>query len=88
MAIRSPRASSTSLNQWVGCVFIGLGVCASTSIYECCVRLLDENRVGSFATIFAVLGLFRTLTMTLLVLLFLVLVRWPLIKQIEYLGFA
>jgi hypothetical protein len=86
--IRSLRASSTSLKHWVGCVFIGWGICTSTSLYEFCVRLLDENRVGSFAILFAVLGFSSTLTMTLLVVLFVSLVRWHLIQRIENLGSA
>jgi hypothetical protein len=81
--IRSLRASSTSLKHWVACVFIGWGICASTSIYEFCVKLLDEKQIGSFAIFFAVLGFSSTLTMTLLVVLFAVLVRWHLIQRIE-----
>jgi hypothetical protein len=84
--IRSLRASSTSLKHWVTCVFIGWGICASTNVYEFCVKLLDERQIGSFAILLAVLGFSSNLTMTLLVVLFAVLVRWHLLQRIEYLG--
>ena len=38
--------------------------CTSTSRYELCVKMLDENRVASIAIQFAVLGFSSTLTMT------------------------
>jgi hypothetical protein len=47
--IRSLRASSTSLKHWVARVFIGWGICASTSVYEFCVKLLDEKQIETFA---------------------------------------
>lgn len=84
--IRSLRVASARLERWVSLVFIGFGICASTGVYELCVRLLDEKQFGSFAILFAVLGFSSTLTLTLLVVLFLVLVRWHLIQRIEKLG--
>ena len=86
--IRSLRASSTSLKHWAAFVFLGWGICTCTSVHEFCVRLLDENRVGSFVILLAVLGFASTLTMTLLVVLFMLLVRWHLIQRIENLGSA
>ena len=82
---RSLRHQSVSLKNWIGCAFIAWGISVSTSFYQLSVRLLDEKRFGSFGLLFGFLGFSRTLTMTLLVVLFMFLVRWHITARADHL---
>ena len=61
------------------------GVFASVSIYDFCSGLLMEKRMAREMFLFAIHDFSTTLTLTLLVVQFSFLVRWHLLKRIEYL---
>jgi len=58
----------------------------STSLYGFVVRLLDEKTPGSFQVLIGLLGFSTALTQTLLVLFFIFLVRWHMIRRAEALS--
>jgi hypothetical protein len=61
-----------------------LGNFASVSLSDVCNRLLDsKSSIGSFVILFVIQHFSTTLTMALLVVLFLHLVRWHMLKRIE-----
>ena len=79
------ETSSSSLKQWIGSTFLGWGIVASISLTEVCSRLLDDKRIGSSVILFVIQDFSTALTMALLVVLFLFLVRWHMLKRIEHL---
>ena len=79
------ETSSSSLKQWMGSAFLGWGIFASISLTDVCSRLLDDKRIGSFVILFVIQDFSTALTMALLVVLFLFLVRWHMLKRIEHL---
>jgi hypothetical protein len=81
--LQSLEISSTSLSQWIGSTFLVWGIFSSVSLYDVCDRLFDSKRIGSFVILFVIQDFSKTLTMALLVVLFLRLVRWHMLKRIE-----
>jgi len=82
--LQSLETSSTSLRQWIGSTFLAWGIFASVSLYDVCNGLLDsKSSIGSFVILFVIQDFSTTLTITLLVVLFLYLVRWHMLKRIE-----
>jgi hypothetical protein len=81
--LQSLEISSTSLRQWIGLTLLAWGIFASVSLYHGCNRLLDSKSTGSFMILFVIQDFSTTLTMALLVVLFLYLVRWHMLKRIE-----
>jgi len=81
--LQSLQASSTSLKQWIGCTFLGWGILFSISLHKVCDRLLDDESMGRFAILFAIQDFATTLTMALLVAVFLFLVRWHMLDRME-----
>ena len=79
------ETSSSSLKQWIGSTFLGWGIVASISLTDVCSRLLDDKRIGSSVILFVIQDFSTVLTMALLVVLFLFLVRWHMLKRIEHL---
>jgi hypothetical protein len=79
------ETSSSSLKQWIGSTFLGWGIVASISLTDVCSRLLDDKRIGSSVILFVIQDFSTALTMALLVVLFLFLVRWHMLKRIEHL---
>ena len=79
------ETSSSSLKQWIGSTFLGWGIFASITLTDVCSRLLDDKRIGSALILFIIQDFSTTLTMALLVVLFLFLVRWHMLKRIEHL---
>lgn len=79
------QASAVSLKQWISCVFLGWGIVASIRLSDVCDRLLDFKRAGSFVVVFVIREFSSLLTMTLLVVLFVFLVRWHIVNRIEHL---
>jgi hypothetical protein len=75
--------SSASLKQWIGASFIGWGIFASASVYDVCNRLFDSKQIGSFVILFVIQDFSTSLMMELLVVLFLFLLRWHMLKRIE-----
>src|SRR5258708_11899720 len=61
------RSSSRSLKQWIGCVFLSYGILFSTSLYDVCNNLLDEDRVSSAAVLFVIRDYASRLSMALVV---------------------
>jgi hypothetical protein len=81
--LQSLETSSISLRQWIGSTFLAWGICASVSLYDVCNRLLEsKGSIGSFVILF-IQDFSTTLTMALLVVLFLYLVRWHMLERIE-----
>ena len=83
---KSLRRQSVSLKNWIGCILLTWGLSTSTSLYEFVVRLLDEKTPGSFSVLIGLLGFSTALTQTLLVLFFIFLVRWHMIRRAEILS--
>jgi len=79
------QASSASLKQWISFTFLGWGIFASMSLYDVCDRLLDEKRIGSFVILFVIEDFSSAFSMALLVVLFLFLARWHMLRRIEHL---
>jgi hypothetical protein len=77
------RSSSRSLKQWIGCVFLSYGILFSTSLYDVCNNLLDEDRVGNAAVVLVIRDYASGLSMALVVVTFAFLARWHLLKRIE-----
>jgi hypothetical protein len=79
------QATAVSLGQWIGFTLLGSGIFASVSFVDVCHRLLDEQVLG-LATLVIVLGDYSfALSMVLFAVLFLYLVRWHVLRRIEYL---
>ena len=75
-----------SLKQWMAVTLVVGGIFTSLSVYDVCSRLLLQKTYGGTLLI-AILGDFSTaLTLCLVVVLFILLVRWYLIKRIEQLN--
>jgi hypothetical protein len=81
--LRLLQASSTSLKQWIGLTFLTLGIFVSVSLHDFCNGLLAEKRTGHDVILFAIQDFSTTLTMALLVVLFLFLARWHMLERIE-----
>jgi hypothetical protein len=75
-------AASISLKHWIGCIFLVWGIYASIHFYDACAGLLLKKTVGGSAIFFVVQDFAGALNMTLLVALYLFLVRWYLVKRI------
>lgn len=83
---RSLRRQSVSLKNWIGCILLTWGLSISTSLYEFVVRLLNEKTPGSFPFLIGLLSFSTALSQTLLVALFIFLVRWHMIRRAETLS--
>jgi hypothetical protein len=83
--LRLLQASGTSLKQWIGFTFFAWGVLASVSLHDFCEGLLGEKRTARAVLLLAIQDFSATLTMALLVVLFLFLVRWHVLERIEHL---
>lgn len=81
--LRLLHASSTSLRQWIGATFLGWGIFASVSLHDFCNGLLAEKSTGHGVISFAIQEFSTTLTIALLVVLFLFLARWHMLERIE-----
>ena len=79
------RSSSTSLKQWIGCVFLSYGILFSTRLYNVSKDVLNDNRAGG-AALFVIEDYAVGLSMALLVVSFAFLARWHLLRRIERLG--
>jgi hypothetical protein len=80
------RASSSSLKQWIVCVLLSYGILISTSLYDVCKAVLNDNRMGGAALLFVVQDYAGGLSMALSVVLFVFLARWHLLWRIERLA--
>jgi hypothetical protein len=76
--------SSSGLKQWITCAFLGWEFFASVDLYDSCNRSLGDKAVERLVILFAIEGFSVGLSMALLVVLFLVLIRWHILKRIEY----
>ena len=81
--LRLLETSSSSLGQWSRLTLLVGGIFASVSLYDACNGLLNSKVIGSWALLFVFQDFSTTLTMALIVMLFLHLVRWHLLKRIE-----
>jgi hypothetical protein len=77
------ETSSGSLKQWIGSTFLAWGICASINLTDVCSRLFNNPKIRIFEILFIILDFSTALTMALLVVLFLFLVRWHMLKRIE-----
>ena len=85
-SLRSLQTTSHALTQWMGCVVLTFGIFFSTSLYDLCDRLMGDKQIGGLSVLFIVQDYATAANMTLLVLLFIFLVRWHLRKRIDQLG--
>ena len=83
---KSLHRQSISLKNWIGCILLTWGLSTSTSLYEFVVRLLGEKTPGIFPFLIGLLGFSTALTQTLLVVFFIFLVRWHMIRRTETLS--
>jgi hypothetical protein len=79
------QSTVASLKQWMSFNYLGWGIFASTSVYNLCNRLLDDKRVGSLVVVMIIREFSTTLTMALLVALFIFLTKWHISRRIEHL---
>ena len=79
------ETSSRRLTQWMVSTFLAWGLFASISLTHVCNQLLNDKRMGQFVILFVIQDLSTTLTMALVTVLFSFLVRWHMLKRIEYL---
>ena len=77
------RSSIKSFRYWRGLTYQVWGTFASLSLYELCDRLLDQRRVGDLLVVFLIREFSTTLTLVLLVALFLYFAQWHLYKLVE-----
>lgn len=77
------KTSTSSLTQWINLTFLCWGIFAAESLYKVCDRLLDENRIGKLVVLFIIEDFSAAFTMTLLVVLFVFVARWHVLKRIE-----
>jgi hypothetical protein len=82
------EASSISLGRWIETTFLVWGIFASVSLYDVCDRLLLSKTIGNSVILFVIQDFSTTFTMALLIVLFLYLVRWHMLKRIERLHHA
>jgi hypothetical protein len=83
---KSLRRQSVSLKNWIGCVLLAWALSTSTSLNEFAVRVLDVKTLGSSPFLIVLLSFSTALTQTLLVVLFIFLVRWHMIRRAEILS--
>lgn len=86
--IQRLEVTSASLRQWVTCSFLAWGIFTSVGLYDFCNRLLNEKAVGRFEILFGIEEFSTVLSMALLTVLFLVLIRWHILRRIEWLRHA
>jgi hypothetical protein len=77
------KTSTSSLTQWISLTFLCWGIFAAESLYRVCDKLLDEETIRRLAVLFIVEDFSAAFTMTLLVALFVFVVRWHVLKRIE-----
>lgn len=80
------QASTRSLTQWIGLTFLSWGIFASVSLYDICDGLLNEKRIGSFIVLIIIEDFSSAFSMSLLLVLFLFVVRWHMLKRTELLN--
>jgi hypothetical protein len=79
------ETSATSLNQWISFTFLSWGIFASWSLKDACMNLLRLRAIGVLIPISIILELSTGLTSALLVVLFMFVVRWHVVKRVEQL---
>ena len=79
------EVTSSSLRHWTTCTFLGWGILASVGLNDFCNRLLSEKASRRFEILFAIKGFSTVLTMALLTVLFLFLLRWHILRRMEWL---
>jgi hypothetical protein len=77
------QVSGTSLKQWVSFTFLAWGIVASTTLTDVCNGLLAEKSEGRYVIISLLQDFSTTLSMALLVVLFVFLARWHVLKRID-----
>lgn len=79
------QTSGTSLKQWITFTFLGWGIAASITLSHVCNGLLTERLEGRYVVLSVIEDFSTTLALALLVVLFLFLARWHVLKRIEHL---
>jgi hypothetical protein len=77
------RTSSRSMKRWIGCTFLVWGIFLSTSIYDVCDRLLEEQHAGAATFLVLLADYAQTATLALCVVALLYAIRWHLEIRIE-----
>jgi len=85
---RALEMSSDSLRQWITFTFLAWGIVASIDLYNLCNSLLGDKAIRRLAILFAIEGFSIGLTLALLVVLFLALIRWHVLKRVEQLRYG
>lgn len=80
------RMTSKSLKQWIGSVILAYGLLVSTSVYNVCRDVMNDNRVGGAALWFVIQDYAAALSLALFVIAFAFLARWHILGRIERLG--
>jgi len=75
--------SSDSLGQWIRSTLLVGAIFAFVGLNDTCNRLLTSKAIGSSSLLFVFQDFSTTLSMALLVVLFLHLVRWHLLRRID-----
>jgi hypothetical protein len=77
------KTSTSSLTQWISLTFLCWGIFAAESLYKVCDKLFDEEKIRKLELLFIIQDFPAAFTMTLLVALFVFVVRWHVLKRIE-----
>jgi hypothetical protein len=80
------HTTSRSLHQWIGSVVLAYGLLISTSVYNVCRDVLNDNRVGGAALFFVIQDYAAALSVALFVISLAFLARWHMLRRIERLG--
>jgi hypothetical protein len=72
-----------SLKQWMAVTLVAWGIFTSVSVYDVCIKLLDQKAFGGLLLISIIADFSIALTLCLVVLLFTLLVHWHLMKRME-----
>jgi len=74
-----------SLKQWMALTLVIWGISTSVSVYDVCNSLLLQKTYGNALPIYILEDFSTALTLCLVVLLFILLVRWYVMKRMEQL---
>ena len=80
------HTTSRSLKQWIGSVVLSYCLLVSTSVYNVCRDVLNDNRVGGAALFFVIQDYAVALSIALFVISFAFVARWHMLRRIERVG--
>lgn len=83
---RTLRASASSLQRWIGATFFSWAILVSFNVINVGQRILEQREPWGASVLIVIMSYSEALSGALLVALLLYLIRWHILKRIEYLG--